>query len=318
MPIIDKPLEELKTYMGSSPKMPDFDDFWDNALSEMKAIDPNITITEADFKVPFATCYHLTYTGTGNARIYAKLVKPKSIDKPAPGVIKFHGYTANSGDWSDLLHYAASGMVVAAMDCRGQGGLSEDSVAVKGGTLYGFVIKGFESGKEDLYFKHVFLDAAKLAGIVMDMDEVDETKVYAVGGSQGGALTLACAALEPRIAKAVPVYPFLSDFKRVWDMDLDKEAYDGLRHFFRWFDPLHKREEELFDVLSYIDVQNLAPRIRGEVYMFTGLMDEICPPSTQFAAYNKITAKKDMVIFPDYGHEYIPRQKDMELEFLLK
>jgi cephalosporin-C deacetylase len=37
-----------------------------------------------------------------------------------------------------------------------------------------------------------------------------------------------------------------------------------------------------------------------------GLMDTLCPPGTQFAAYNKITAEKSLAIFPDFGHENLP------------
>ncbi len=68
-------------------------------------------------------------------------------------------------------------------------------------------------------FRHIFLDTAMLARVVMDMPDVNENRVGATGGSQGGALTLACASLEPRIKKAAPVFPFLSDYKRVWQMD---------------------------------------------------------------------------------------------------
>ena len=91
--------------------------------------------------------------------------------------------------------------------------------------------------------------------------------------------------LEPRIKLAAPVYPFLCDYKRVWDMDLDQNAYAELRNFFRMFDPRHEREEEIFTRLGYIDLQFLAPRIKAETKLFCGLMDNICPPSTQFAAY---------------------------------
>jgi cephalosporin-C deacetylase len=58
----------------------------------------------------------------------------------------------------------------------------------------------------------------------MDMPDVDENRVGATGASQGGALTLACAALEPRIKRAAPVYPFLCDYRRVWDIDQTKDA----------------------------------------------------------------------------------------------
>ena len=149
----------------------------------------------------------------------------------------------------------------------------------------------------------------------MEMDFVDETRVYVCGGSQGGALALVCAALEPRIAKASIAYPFLSDYKRVWDMDLDLQAYSEIRYFFREFDPRHERENEIFTKLGYIDVQNLAPRIKAEVLMFTALMDNVCPPSTQYAAYNKMTCKKKHILYPDYGHEYLKDSDDMIFGF---
>ena len=137
----------------------------------------------------------------------------------------------------------------------------------------------------------------------MEMPDVDADRVGATGGSQGGGLTLACAALEPRIKLAAPVFPFLTDYKRTWDLDLDENAYAELREWFRRFDPRHDREEEVFTQLGYVDVQHLAPRIRAEVFMGVGLMDKICPPSTQFAAYNKITSPKSTAIYPDFGHE---------------
>ena len=147
------------------------------------------------------------------------------------------------------------------------------------------------------------MDAAQLAGIVMDMSDVDENRVGATGGSQGGALSLVCAALEPRIKLTAPLFPFLCDYLRVWQIDLDVDVYADLREYFRWFDPMHEREEEVFTKLGYIDVQHLCPRIEAKVYMGVGLMDKICPPSTQFAAYNKIKAPKSMDIYPDFGHE---------------
>ena len=150
----------------------------------------------------------------------------------------------------------------------------------------------------------------------MDMPDVDENRVGATGGSQGGGLTLACAALEPRIRRAAPVFPFLCDYRRVWDIDLAENAYAELKEFFRLFDPLHEREDAIFTRLGYIDVQHLAPRIRAEVYMAVGLMDTICPPSTQFAAYNKITAPKSLAIYPDYGHEGIMGHADRIFQFM--
>jgi cephalosporin-C deacetylase len=149
------------------------------------------------------------------------------------------------------------------------------------------------------------------------MSGVDAARVGATGGSQGGGLTLACAALEPRIRRAAPVFPFLSDYRRVWDIDQDVDAYAELREWFRRFDPRHEREDEVFTKLGYIDIQHLGPRIRAEVLMGVGLMDTICPPSTQFAAYNKITSPKSLQVYPDFGHEHLPGLNDAIFEFML-
>ena len=73
-----------------------------------------------------------------------------------------------------------------------------------------------------------------------------------MGGSQGGALTVACAALEPRVARISTAFPFLSDYKRVWEMDLAKAAYAELRQYFRDFDPEHNRETKVLQVFCLL------------------------------------------------------------------
>ncbi len=316
MPLIDMPLEQLKTYEGRNPCPKDMDPFWDKSIVQMKAIDAKVELIPSKFTAPFAECFDLYFTGMGGARVHAKYLRPKNGPKPHPAVVMFHGYSGNCGEWHDKLNYVGMGYSVAGLDCRGQAGLSEDKGGVKGNTLNGHIIRGLDDSPEKLLFRDIFLDTAQLAGIVMNMPEVDGTRVGAMGGSQGGGLTLACAALEPRIKRLAPVFPFLSDYRRVWEMDLAIHAYDELKAFFRHFDPRHEREEEIFTRLGYIDVQHLAKRIKGEVLMGVGLMDNICPPSTQFAAFNKITAPKKTVIYPDFGHEGLPGIGDINFQFM--
>jgi cephalosporin-C deacetylase len=50
--------------------------------------------------------------------------------------------------------------------------------------------------------------------------------------------------------------------------------------------------------------------------MVTGLIDTVCPPSTQFAAYNKIKSEKDIVLYPDFGHEALPGMPDIEFAWI--
>ncbi len=322
MPLtFDFPLGQLKKYQGTNPRPADFDTFWDKALAEMHALHPDVELIPAKFKAPAAECFDLYFTGAGKARVHAKYLRPKKAPKSHPALVLFHGYTGDSGNWQDKLAYVGQGFSVAALDCRGQGGLSEDRGGVKGNTQHGHIIRGLEDAlhgaPENLLYRQIFLDTAQLARVVMDMPEVDRNRVGAMGGSQGGALTVACAALEPGIQRAVPVFPFLSDYQRVWEMDMAKDAYAELKEFFRHVDPLHKNERLVFEKLGYIDIQFLAPRIRGKILWAAGLMDTICPPSSQFAAYNKISAPKTMEIFPDFGHEGLPGFDDLAFDFLM-
>jgi cephalosporin-C deacetylase len=323
MPLtFDFPLEQLKKYFGINPRPKDFNEFWEKGLKEMRSTDSKVELIPADFQVPGVACSHLYFTGVGGARVHAKLLRPLNVDKPHPAILLFHGYTGNAGDWSDKLAYVAQGYTVAALDCRGQGGLSEDKGGVIGNTYHGQIIRGLEDAlkghPEKFLFRQIFLDTAQLAKIVMEMPDVDPNRVGATGGSQGGALTVACIALEPRIKRAAPFYPFLSDYKRVWEMDQAKDAYKELQDYFRLFDPNHENAEKIFETLGYIDIQNFAPRIRTNILWAIGLMDTICPPSSQFAVYNKISSEKTMVFYPDYAHEPLPGLADKIFKFFLE
>jgi cephalosporin-C deacetylase len=241
-------LQELKEYKGRNPRPADHDSYWEQALAEMHATDPMVELVPHDMNVPYAECFDMYFTGVRGARVHAKYVRPARPRGKHPAVLQFHGYSVNSGEWSEKLKWAALGFSVAALDCRGQGGLSEDTGGVKGTTLRGHIIRGLDDTPDNLLFRHIFLDAAELARIIMDMPDVDPDRVGATGGSQGGGLTIACAALEPCMA--------------------------------------------------------------------VGLMDEICPPSSQFAAYNRMNCQKNLVIYPDFAHESLPGVDDRIYEYL--
>ncbi|HYP17234.1 MAG TPA: alpha/beta fold hydrolase [Opitutus sp.] len=316
MALFDLPPEQLRMYRGRNPRPADFDAYWAGALRELQDIDPRPELRPAGFSSAGATCFDLWFTSVGGARIYAKYLRPMSAG-PHPAVLQFHGYSMNSGEWFDKLGWPAGGVACVAMDVRGQGGRSEDTVPVRGTTLRGHVIRGLDDpDPAKLAYRQIFLDTVQLARVVMGRPEIDPTRVSVWGQSQGGALALACAALEPRIRRCAAVHPFLCDYRRVWELDLAKDTYFELGYFFRMFDPQHRREEEIFTKLGYIDCQHLAPRIVAEVRMFTGLMDTVCPPSTQFAAFNKIPGRKDVVLYPDFAHEALPGCIDEVYRFL--
>ncbi|HOF89687.1 MAG TPA: acetylxylan esterase, partial [Armatimonadota bacterium] len=156
MPLVDMPLDQLKTYTGRNPRPADFDAYWDRARAEMHAIDPQLALIPSSFTAPNAECFDLYFTGVGGARVYAKYLRPKNADAPGPGLVLLHGYTGNSGDWQDKLAYVGQGFSVVALDCRGQGGLSEDVGGVKGPTTNGHIIRGLDDAPEKLLFRAIY------------------------------------------------------------------------------------------------------------------------------------------------------------------
>ncbi len=319
MPLLDLPLDRLLTYEGRNPRPADFDAYWTRGLAEVAAIDPRVELTPATLQPAGAECFHLTFTSTFGARVSGKYLRPKQRSGRCPLILLFHGFTGNCGDFTDKLGWVAQGYCVAALDCRGQGGRSQDHGTLRTSPPNGHLTRGLSDPDPDhLLYRQLYLDTVQIARVAMGFPEVDPGRVAATGASQGGGLALACAALVPEVRIAVPVYPFLCDWKRVWEMDLAKDAYQELRDYFRRFDPLHERADEVWNRLGYVDCQHLAPRIGAEVLMPLGLMDPICPPSTQFAAYNRIPGRKSYLLYPDYGHEYLPGLNDHIADFIFR
>ena len=154
--------------------------------------------------------------------------------------------------------------------------------------------------------------------LVARLDFVDETRLMSYGASQCGALALVAAALYPTLSKTVAVYPFLSDFKRVLELGNNSEAHDELFRYFKYSVPFYRTEAKILSVLDYIDVKNLAHRIQCSVTMVTGLEDEVCPPSTQFAIFNRLETTNEMRILTDYGHDALNVQvNDYVFDYLL-
>ncbi|HEL2217837.1 TPA: acetylxylan esterase [Streptococcus suis] len=288
-------LQDMLTYRGRQEVPADFDAFWQNEKNQLTGLTDHVLL-EKECGLPHVACYELTFTGTNGSKVFAKCLFPKS-EQAVPVLFYFHGYQGQGPDWSENLKFLAAGYGVVAMDVRGQAGRSQDLGQFEGITVKGQVIRGMLQGPEHLFYKDVY----QLIEIIASLDFVDQKRLVSYGASQGGALALVAAALSPYISKTVAIYPFLSDFKRVLELGNTSEAYDELFRYFKFSDPFHETEEAVLQTLSYIDVKNLAHMITCPVAMVTGLEDSVCPPSTQFAIYNRLEVEKEMKILPEYA-----------------
>ncbi|MBF0787106.1 MULTISPECIES: acetylxylan esterase [unclassified Streptococcus] len=295
-------LEEIKTYRGRDEVPVDFDDFWDQAIADLE-LPVVYRLVEKDFGLPSVDCYEIQFDGTNGGKVYARMVLPRKSEK-VPMVFHFHGYMGRGLDWPDMLAYTTAGYGMVSMDVRGQSGYSLDGARnVRGNTVKGQILRGVVDGPDHLFYKDIYLDVYTLIELVAGLERVDEARLSSYGGSQGGALALVAAALNPRITNTVAIYPFLCDFRRVLEIGNTSEAYDEIFRYFKFHDPFHETKEEVFATLAYIDVKNFAHRIKSSVKMITGLNDTVCYPVTQFAMYNRLECEKEYHLLPEYGHE---------------
>ena len=124
--------------------------------------------------------------------------------------------------------------------------------------------------------------------------------MYVAGGSQGGGIATAVAGLRADLAGALVDVPFLTHFRRAFEIT-DNDPYQEIVRFLK---TQRGSDEQVFRTLSYFDGQHHAARSSCPVLYSVALMDQTCPPSTVFASYNHWAhADKSIEIYPWNAHE---------------
>ncbi len=309
-------LEQFASYRGLMACPEDFDAFWAARVAEADAVALRYEFEDVLKETcSSCVCKHLWFYGMGDARLHARLLLPAGPG-PHPVVLQFHGYPGATRSWLELAALVGMGCAVVALDCPGQGGLSQDVGGYLGSTVAGHLPAGLEGPTEQLYYVRLHQDIRIMCNIVRACGMFDLAHVYVNGASQGGGLGIACCALNADlVARAAILYPFLSDFGAVMELGADMIAYEGLRYHARWLDPTGEREEEWLGKLAYVDTKNFAHLVQCPVLFGTGLADTVCPPQTQCAVYNELSCPKRRELYPGRGHEEIQDFDDLLIGF---
>lgn len=305
MRLYDLPLNALREYQPEIEKKVDFDRFWDDSLAESAAQGLNAEMERVPYPVDAVECFKVRFDGFRNSRITARYIRPARASASGaagtfPAIVVFHGYNWNSLTVAGALKYALMGRSVLLVDTRGQNIQSPDLAKYPNGGASGWMTLGIFD-PQSYYYRNVYMDSVRAVDFILSLPETDVRRVAVEGGSQGGALALAAGALNPRVSRVLSDVPYLCHFRRAVELSTEG-PYGEISHYFRIHDPLHATEDDVYGTLSYFDCCNLAERIRGECLLSVGLEDTICPPSTVFAAYNRIRAPKEIRVYPDFGH----------------
>lgn len=318
MALIDLPIDQLIDYRPERSEPADFDDFWAQTLADARARRWPTRFVASNPELRALEVFDVTYAGFAGQPIRAWLILPRTRVGRLPVVVEYVGYGGGRGLPIHWVGWAAAGYATLVMDTRGQGSMwlpgdTPDIDPDGGGPQYpGFLTRGILDPRT-YYYRRVFTDAVMAVAAVREHEAIDPDRVVVAGGSQGGAITLAVAALEPTVSAALVDVPFLSHFRRAIEVT-DDQPYVELRHYLG----IHReRVDQAFLTLSYHDGVNLATRARVPALFAVGLMDAICPPSTIFAAYNHYAGPKEIKVWPFNGHEAGQGQHVLEkLRFL--
>ena len=309
MAIFDLPLQELRDYTPPLTRQPDFDQFWQKTLDEAQSWPLNHELVPVEYPVPEIRALAVRYRGWRDAPIAAWYLLPVS-DGPFPAMVFYHGYRNSKVGIYTYLPWVLQGYAVLAVDVRGQPGDSVDTASYSSGHARGWMTKGVLDENE-YYYRAVYVDAVRALDFLATQEDVDMTRVGLTGFSQGGGLSLAVAALDDRPALTMPGMPFLCHFERPLEISKEYpywEFAEYLRHH-------PNRSDRVFRTLSYFDNLNLADWITCPALVSVGLIDEICPPSTVFAVYNRLWSTKQIAVFPYHSHEPPETHRETEMRW---
>ncbi len=305
MPQFDLSLDELASYDPRLEAPADLDAFWEETLSETRSHSLDPVIVPAESPLTVIESYDVSWRGFGGDAIRGWLHLPTARvpgDGPRPAVVQYQGYGGGRGLVFEDVFWAAAGYAHLVMDTRGQGsGWSTGDTPDPAGSAPaqpGYMTRGI-TDPASYYYRRVYADAVRAVDFMRGVDGVDGSAIAVTGASQGGGLSLAAAALADGVRAVMTDVPFLCDFRRASRVAMSDPYLEIVRYL-----AVHRdHEDAAFATLSYFDGAVLARRATAPVLFSAALMDETCPPSTVYAAYNAYAGPKEIVTYPYNDHE---------------
>ncbi len=158
-----------------------------------------------------------SYMAEAGQRVPGIIIAPAVVaSKPRPVVIALHGTGGNKeSQRAFLTELAKAGFVGIAIDARYHGARHGG----KGNPEYNAaLVHAFRTGAEHPFFYDTVWDVMRLIDYIQTRPDLDATRVGLFGISKGGIETYLTAAVDPRVAVAVPCIA-VESFR--WALDHD-------------------------------------------------------------------------------------------------
>lgn len=293
----------------ASTNLPDdFQAFWDKGKQELAKVPVNPVLTLLPERcTDKANVYHVQLDNI-SGKIYGILCTPKKEGKypailhvPGAGIRPYYGdvWEAEAGfvSFTIGIHGIPVNLDPVVYSDLMQGALNQ-------------YWRANLDDKDKYYYKRVYLGCVRALDFIETVDCFNGTDIGVTGGSQGGALSIITAGLDERIDYLAAFYPALSDLTGY----LQGRA-GGWPHMFR--DDFTNKTEKI-ETSKYYDVVNFARFVKVPGWYSWGYNDNVCPPTSMYAAYNLIKAKKELHVFQETQHWTFPEQQELKNEWLLE
>ncbi len=301
---IDLPLDELERYRPAREEPGDFDRFWEVTLSSAREFPLDALFTPVDLGLATTETFDVKFRGFGGEEIKGWLLLPRGALKSVPCIVEFIGYGGGRSTPLDWLVWSAAGYAHLVMDTRGQGsqwspGVTPDpEPAGTNPQVPGFMTRGILDPFR-YYYRRLLTDGVRAVECARAHPGVDPSRIILTGGSQGGGVALAVAGLERSVVAVMPDVPFLCHYRVATEIT-DRAPYSEISQFCK----IHRdKVEQVFRTLGYFDGVNFAARSTATALFSVGLMDDVCPPRTVYAAFNHYAGPKEIRVWRYNGHE---------------
>ncbi len=290
----------------------DFDQFWQNAISEARHTDLNPTkrlLPERCTKD--VNVYEVSFQNVRwGSRTYGILCEPVKPGK-YPALLRVPG--AGVRPYGGDIYTASKGAVTLEIGIHGIPVTMQQSVYddLGQGALNGYWEFGMDN-RDKSYYKHVVLGCIRALDYIEQYTPWNGKELGVTGSSQGGFLTLATAGLDRRITFYAPVHAALCDHTASL-----KGVACGWPHYFYW--NKGKGMEKQIETSRYYDGVNFARRItNAQTGWFSfGYNDDVVPPTTAWATYNIVKGPKSITPYQQTAHFWYQEQWDEWENWLL-
>ena len=283
----------------SLPCPDDFDAFWASQKKRLAAVPLKARLTpvplanEQDAHIE-AFDVQVDCVGAPVSGYYARPKPARAGGYPArlyvdgAGVRSAHLFQAKDWAHRDVISLAINAHGIP----NGKPETFYDELAK--GALKLYRVEGRES-RDTWYFLGMFLRVQRALDFLAAQPEWDGRTLIIEGGSQGGAQSMAGAALDPRVTFYTAMVTAMCDHSgmvagRVAGWPKIVPVKDSVP------------DAAVLETARYFDMVNFAPRIKAKGYFWVGFIDVVCPPTSVYAAYNQVTAPKEMVHAIANGH----------------